>query len=70
MICNRNDIITHASSGGYGEAEKPGLADILEWEPAPGQWRRIGSMKQARVVHGVSVIRVKDVIEYCDDRNE
>ena len=45
------------------------LADILEWEPTPGQWRKIGSMKQARVMHGMSVVRVEDVIEYCDDRN-
>ena len=41
------------------------LQDILEWNPALGQWKQVGKMKHGRGWHGMSVIQHKDFYKYC-----
>ena len=41
------------------------LKDILEWEPKRGKWMYLGSLKQERCMHGISVIKFKDYDNYC-----
>ena len=43
---------------------------ILEWEPATGQWKQLGKLNRGRYSHGMSVIDVADVIEFCSFDSE
>ena len=41
------------------------LDDILEWDETQGEWKEMGKMSQQRSSHGMAVVNVDDVIEYC-----
>ena len=43
---------------------------ILEWVPATGKWKQIGKLNRGRYSHGMSVIDVADVIEFCSFDSE
>ena len=39
--------------------------DILEWDVTNEKWKTIGKMRQSRYYHGMAVVDVADVIDYC-----
>ena len=39
--------------------------DILEYDPALGEWSVLGSMMVARRTHGVSAVNWEDVRQHC-----
>lgn len=49
--------------GGYDEDYQ---ADILEYEPGSGEWRKLDSMPEARYQPAVSVIPVSEVQQFCN----
>ena len=52
-------------TGGQGEQGFLKLNDILEWEPMLRKWKRLGTLKQGRYFHGISVIKFNDLNDYC-----
>ena len=39
--------------------------EILEWDPTNKEWKELGKMKQSRAFHGIAIVDVADVIDYC-----
>ena len=39
--------------------------EILEWDPTNEEWKEMGKMKQSRSYHGMAVVEVDDVIDFC-----
>ena len=39
--------------------------EILEWDATNEEWKEMGKMKQSRSEHGIAVVDVADVIDYC-----
>ena len=57
MMIQWCSLVILGGSGGSG-------VQILEWEQAPGQWKRLQmDLKQSRSYHGMSVIKIEDVID-------
>ena len=40
--------------------------DILEYDPETKKWTQIGSLREARAAHAVSVLNFTDYAEWCD----
>ena len=40
---------------------------ILEYSQDTDEWKQVGSMKEAKRSHAVSVVRFQDYSEYCID---
>ena len=41
------------------------LATILKFDPTSVSWSRVGKMTKARSSHGASVVRAKEVEQFC-----
>ena len=39
--------------------------DILEYDPETKKWTQIGTMREGRCVHAVSVVKYKDYADFC-----
>ena len=39
--------------------------DILEYDPETEEWTQIGSMREARYSHAVSVVDFRDYADFC-----
>jgi len=48
-----------------GIADGHYLNDVLTYVPETSDWKKIGSMKTGRIWHGVSLVNMSDVIDYC-----
>ena len=48
-----------------GGADGSRLDDVLTFVPETSDWKKIGSMKTGIVWHGVSLVNMSDVIDYC-----
>ena len=38
---------------------------VLKFDPASLVWQQVGVMRQARSEHGISVVKVADIQDYC-----
>ena len=38
--------------------------EILEWNPPPGEWNKVGKIR-SRHAHRIAVVDVADVVDYC-----
>ena len=67
-----NIIVSQLFSGGqYPEGhhqvfQDPGVIIIEEYNPENEEWLRIGSMKNARYEHAVSVVSFEDYADWCE----
>ena len=39
--------------------------EILEWDVINEEWKEIGKMRQPRYYHGMAVVNIADVTDYC-----
>merc|ERR1711915_425590 len=44
-----------------------GNADVLAFVPQFSNWLKIGSMKNTRYYHGASLVKISDVIDFCNE---
>ena len=51
-------------SGGEDDTDNA-RNDILEYEPETEKWTQIGTMREARSGHGVSVVDFRDYVDSC-----
>ena len=51
-------------SGGQDETRYT-MNDILEYDPETEKWTQIGTMREARDDHAVSVVKYEDYAEWC-----
>ena len=40
--------------------------NIIEFDPETEEWQEIGTMKDARAVHAVSVVSYSDYADWCE----
>jgi len=53
--------------GGFGEYDGSSFRnDILEYNPDTEEWQKVGTMKEARMDHAVSVVSLKDYAAWCE----
>ena len=41
------------------------IDDILEWDATNEEWKEMGKMRQSRYAHGMAVVAIADVNDYC-----
>ena len=52
-------------AGGYDR--RTGAVDyILHFNQTTRSWTQVGQLQEARASHGVSVVNVEDIIDYCN----
>ena len=39
--------------------------EILEYDPETKEWTKIGTMREGRCVHAVSVVKYADYADFC-----
>ena len=49
-------------SGGYDGSVRN---DILEYDPETKKWKQIGTMREAKAVHAVTVVDFRDYANSC-----
>ena len=49
-------------SGGYDGSVRN---DILEYDPETKKWKQIGTMREAKAVHAVTVVDFRDYADFC-----
>ena len=42
-----------------------GADEILEWDATNEEWKEMGKMRQSRFNHGMAVVNIADVTDYC-----
>ena len=56
---------TYLHSGGVDDRNIANN-DILEYDPETEEWTQIGTMREARYGHAVSVVDFRDYAEFCE----
>ena len=56
------DVDIYFYSGGYA---RNALNDILEFDPETKKWTQIGTMREVRWAHAVSVVKYEDYLDFC-----
>ena len=56
---------TYLPSGGADDWDNTSN-DILEYDPETEEWTQIGTMREARYGHAVSVVDFRDYAEFCE----
>ena len=59
-----NYFVTNITGGYYSSSGR--LDDVLAYVPETSEWKKVGSMKTARSYHGASLVKMEDVIDYCN----
>ena len=54
-------ILYFNSGGNDGSARN----EILEYDPETKEWTKIGTMRESRYVHGMSVVYYSDYADFC-----
>ena len=49
-----------------GRQEWNNRNDILQYNPETEEWQKIGTMKEARKLHAVTVVSYKDYAYWCE----
>ena len=60
-----NYFVTNFAGGYYYEGSSYYYDDVLMFDPETSDWKKIGSMKNARYYHAASLVNMGDVIDYC-----
>merc|ERR1712131_279747 len=50
-------------TGGYNGRK---VDDVLTYVPETSDWKKVGSMKTARYYHGASLVKIEDVVDFCN----
>jgi len=50
-------------TGGYDGRK---VDDVLTYVPETSDWKKVGSMKTARYYHGASLVKIEDVVDFCN----
>ena len=55
-------MVLYFNSGGYDGSTRN---EILEYDPETKKWTQIGTMREARYGHRISVVNYSDYAEFC-----
>ena len=50
-------------TGGYDGSN---VDDVLTYDQETSNWKKIGSMRTSRRYHGASLVKMGEVIDYCN----
>ena len=56
-------MVIHLYSGGWDGSSVRN--DILEYDPETKMWKQIGTMREARYDHAVTVVDYGDYADFC-----
>ena len=59
-------FVTNFAGGQYYDGDYHNSDDVLMFVPETSDWKKIGSMKTARYWHGASLVKMGEVIDYCN----
>ena len=60
-----NYFVTNFAGGGYCTSSCHYYDDVLMFDPETSDWKKVGSMKNARDWHGASLVKLGEVINFC-----
>ena len=58
-------LISKTLLGGWDGASR-NMKEILEYNPGTETWQEIGTMKEARRFHAVTIVSLKDYADWCE----
>ena len=53
------------SGGQYSDEDMESVDAILRFDPGTLAWAQVGVMAEGRAYHGMSVVRARDIQDYC-----
>ena len=61
-----NYFVANSAGGYYYDDDYHYYDDVLMFVTETTDWKKIGSMKTARSYHAASLVKIGDVIDYCN----
>ena len=61
-----NYFVANSAGGYYYDGDYHSSDDVLMFDPETSDWKKIGSMKTARSYHAASLVKMEEVINFCN----